>query len=370
MIVGFDAKRAYYNTRGLGSYSRTVLEAVQKYFPSNDYHLFKPRKRGRIWNNDTGFAVHDNGVMPGAYWRTFQLGSEVQNKGLDIFHGLSNELPIFLPSKTTRYVVTVHDLIWWKHPEYYPLIDKQIYKWKILKAMANADHVIAVSENTKLDLIDFFPEVKNKISVIYPPCGEVFYQKKSDLNLHGIREKFNLPERFILYVGSLSKNKGVGNLIIMLSQIDSGLSLVIVGEGSEKGSLSELSKKHKVAKRIYWLAQSTNPDQMELSGIYQMALATILSSQYEGFGLPIIESLASRTPVITINHSSLPEAAGPGAVYANSSSPDDLSVAITTLLSDTQLYNWLSNVGIEHALRFKPQSKVRELMGLYQNLMP
>ena len=369
MKVGFDAKRAYLNTRGLGTYSRSILESVQKYFPCNQYYLYKPKGGRQVWDDRTGFTVRDNGLTPGVYWRIFGIGSEIIKDRLDIYHGLSNELPVFLPSKTTKNVVTIHDVIWWKHPEFYPLIDKQIYKWKTLKALANADHIIAVSENTRLDLIDLFPDAGNKISVVHPPCGEVFYRKKSAADLQVIRKNFDLPNKFILYVGSLNRNKGVDSLIIMLSQMESSLNLVIVGEGSEKVSLFELSKKHKVAKQVYWLNKSRNPNQIELSSIYQMAMATILPSHYEGFGLPIIESLASRTPVITANHSSLPEAAGPGAVYIKSNNPDELSAAIETVLSDSQLYDQLLDDGYEHALRFKSQLKITELMQLYEDLV-
>ena len=216
----------------------------------------------------------------------------------------------------------------------------------------------------------FSPQSENKLSVINPICAETFYVRKSVEELRAVSNRFNLPENFILYVGALSKNKGVENIIKALSiKRDLDLSLVVVGDGSERKNLLSLSKKHGLGERILWLNQQADPSQFELSAIYQMSKVTVLLSRYEGFGLPIIESLASRTPVITMNHSSLPEAADGGGYYLKSDDPSEVAFAIETILSDDELYNGLTDVGYQHSLNFKQEVKANELMSLYNSLL-
>src|SRR5690606_1049646 len=164
MIIGFDTKRAFKNYTELGNYSRIILKSWNQNFPTNDYHLFTPQVSKDY--SEVTFACNnanqqtvtpkDLWKLPGisGIWRSIFQGMKHCESQLDIFHGLSNEIPLF-KNKSTKYVVTVHDLLFCRYPELFNPIDVQIYKMKMGRSCRAADQVIAVSEQTKDDLISY-----------------------------------------------------------------------------------------------------------------------------------------------------------------------------------------------------------------------
>ena len=178
MKIGFDAKRFFNNFTGLGNYSRFVIDAVSKYNSENEYFLYSPKIQNHpeltpILNRENIKII----TPPSAYtflkaaslWRTWGISSESRTKELNVFHGLSQELPLNLP-KTLKKVVTVHDLIFVRYPNLYKSIDVAIYKWKVKAACRQADKILATSKQTKHDLIDFLKIEEKKIEVVYQGC--------------------------------------------------------------------------------------------------------------------------------------------------------------------------------------------------------
>ena len=179
MNIGFDAKRAFTNFTGLGNYSRTLIETLVRYYPDNAYHLFTP-KTNDIPNFDfiktqPSISIHTplsvgtpleqylRAFHP--FWRSFSIKNEIEKANIDVFHGLSHELPFRMP-KNVKTVVTIHDLIHERFPEYYPYIDRKIYSFKFKKACEMADVVVAISEQTKQDIVDFYKIDAHKILCI------------------------------------------------------------------------------------------------------------------------------------------------------------------------------------------------------------
>jgi glycosyltransferase involved in cell wall biosynthesis len=337
MKIGFDAKRAVSNRTGLGNYSRSLLRELALQFPSNEYHLFSP-------TNDTGLIHTDLEQIPNwhlhcskarikAYWRSFSMVKDLKDAGIHIYHGLSNELPYGINKSGIRSVVTIHDLIFKVYPETYSLSERLVYDRKFRYACTVADKIVAVSEHSKQDICRFYGIAPEKICVIYQPCRNHFYTPRTDAENEQVRQLLNLPERYLLYVGTIEARK---NLKSIIHAFETGLKLentplVIVGKG---GDYAKDCKKEIVAAGLepYFIWKEDVNDAVVLQSIIQMAAALIYPSSYEGFGLPVAEASLCGTPVITNNVSSLPEAGGKDVWYIDPKQPESISEAAKYIL--------------------------------------
>ena len=212
-----------------------------------------------------------------------------------------------------KTVVTIHDLIFKRYPEYYTYADRKIYDWKFGHACRNADRIIAISEQTKRDVIHFYNIAPEKIEVVYQSCHDQFKQKKSRGSINAILEKYSIPNDFMLYVGSLAGRKNVLGVLKVYEVLKESerLPLVVVGSGKK---YKQLMQQYIAGHGLQSLVKFVQIQDHELPALYQAASIFIYLSFYEGFGLPVIEALFSQTPVITSNISSLPEAAGPDSI--------------------------------------------------------
>ena len=183
MKIGFDGKRAVQNFTGLGNYSRYILEILCKFYPQNEYILYAPRKRSNEKLSELlaqypqakmAYPSTSFGKKLSSIWRIWGISKQIEQEGVQLYHGLSNEIPLNVKKKGFKTIVTIHDLIFLRFPQYYKYIDRQIYTYKFRKACLNADKIIAVSECTKRDIIDIFQIQENKIEVVYQGCDESF----------------------------------------------------------------------------------------------------------------------------------------------------------------------------------------------------
>ena len=174
--IGYDAKRLFNNFTGLGNYSRTLLANLAEYYPDNAYFLYSPKiaknDETHFFLNSALFNVQLPKRGPGAYWRSVGIKRDLLKHKIQLFHGLSHEIPLGLEKANIRSIVTIHDLIFERFPEHYPFIDRKIYSLKFRYACRHADHIVAISENTKQDIIEFYDIPPEKISVIYQSCHE------------------------------------------------------------------------------------------------------------------------------------------------------------------------------------------------------
>ncbi|MEQ9423414.1 MAG: glycosyltransferase family 1 protein [Cyclobacteriaceae bacterium] len=366
MRIGFDAKRAFYNSRGLGNYSRNLITGLTKFFPDNLYVGYSPKlKSGLVSANDASQfnqVRHDRHFLP-AWWRSVGISNEITHDRLDIYHGLSGELPL-QNGGNAKMVVTIHDFNWHVVPQNYPFIDRKIYQWKALQAIKRADRVIAVSEWTKRSLLAFYPPAKEKTTVISPSISEEWFENSSiELKLK-VKEKFQLPDHFMLYVGALEKYKNIQLIINSLK--DSEVSLVIVGTGTYEVELKKQTAEAKLSDRILFINEIDNPSAEEIRCIYSLAMATILPSLSEGFGIPVIESLACKTPALVANTTSLPEVVGPGGLLFEVNNVQSLTNCINQIVSDSVLRDDLSKRGYEHAKNYSSETASGKLIELYK----
>jgi glycosyltransferase involved in cell wall biosynthesis len=364
MKVVYDAKRFFHNTSGLGNYSRDLIRILSKFYPENQYILLNKNKseRGKdiLDAPNVFFAPTSKGKMS----RQFKMGKDAQNLDADIFHGLSGELPLKWNAKPIKKIVTIHDLIFVRFPQYYTWFDRKIHFWKFKKAANSADRVIAISEQTKRDIIYFLKINEDKIDVVYQGCHASFKERPKTELLDQVKQKFKLPEKFLLNVGTIEERKNLLNIVKALE--GKPIPLVVVGKKNKKyfQKIQKAIKKSKV--QVSFLE---NVSMEELTAIYRLADIFIYPSFFEGFGIPVIEALFSETVVITSNTSCLPEAGGPDSVYVNPENVDDIRAKINFLWENESERKRRAEKGLQFVQKFNDEVIADEIMKVYESLV-
>jgi glycosyltransferase involved in cell wall biosynthesis len=365
MKIAFDAKRFFHNSSGLGNYSRDLVRILAEHFPDNEYVLLEQKKseHGKSIFNFSNVSFHK--IQSKNFARQLQFGKVAQEINSDIFHGLSGELPLKWNKKSIKKVVTIHDLIFVRYPQFYSFIDRKIHFWKFKKACNQADLIIAISEQTKRDIIDFLKVPAAKIRVVYQGCHQTFKEKKTKEFLEEIKTKFNLPERFILNVGTIEPRKNVLNVVKTI--LGTEINLIIIGKKTKYSEkINQFILKNNLQNHVFFLE---NVSMEELSAIYQLADIFVYPSLFEGFGIPVIEALFSKTAVITSNCSSLPEAGGANSLYINPENLEDLKSKILFLWNNKAERKRLSEKGLEFVKKFSDVNIAQNLMKVYNEVL-
>lgn len=371
MNIGFDAKRVFHNATGLGNYARDVLRILHRRRPEHAYFAYTPRP-GPLPFEISGERFHVRGprgllgrALP-ALWRTRGIVGDLRRDGIRLFHGLSNELPLGLGRAGIASVVTVHDLIFERFPELYPPLDRRIYAAKTRSAVARAARVIAISAQTKRDLVELYGVPETRIRVVYQTCHEAFRAPVPEERLRVVRARHQLPETFVLAVGTLERRK---NLLLVLQALERlpGVPLVAVGRPTPYADeLHAFARAHGLADRVRLLSGVSTPD---LAAMYRLATVAVYPSIFEGFGIPILEALFSGTPVVTTRGGCFWEAGGPGSAYVDPRDPEEMRAALALLLEDPAKRAAMREAGLRHAAQFSEDAIADALFGTYQDAL-
>ena len=359
MRIGFDSKRAFQNTRGLGNYSRNLINGLLCDYPDNQYYLFGPlpvNKEYADWlrkvaNQVTLISPDSDSSIKKMLWRSYFMENDIKNNKLDIYHGLSHEIPFKSKNKHTKYIVTIHDLLFLRFRQNFKWVDIQIYLSKIKYSCYHADLILAVSEQTKQDLINFLDVPSEKIVVSYQSCSDLYYQEQNDAIKTFVKASYNLPDNYYLFVGALVKHKNIAQIIEALALLPKEIQypLVIVGKGNEyKKHLLKIVKKHQLADKVHFIDYVLSE---HLLSIYQLAKLLIWPSLFEGFGIPLLEAMKSHVPVITSNLTALPEICNEAAILVNPYAYQQISHAMLDA-DHVEIREKLINLGIERAAYF------------------
>ncbi|MGI4021455.1 MAG: glycosyltransferase family 4 protein [Janthinobacterium lividum] len=367
--IGFDAKRAFLNKTGLGNYSRATIKVLAENFPENEYYLYTP-KVGHTTESDFLLSLTNAHTKTPAtsifksLWRSKGIIADLKRDKIQLYHGLSQELPFNIKKSGIKTVVTIHDLIYLKYPAYFSLINRKIYEWKAKTACENADLIIAISEQTKTDLIKYFHLSPKKIKVVYQGCDPAFRKQENDAVKEVVRIKYELPQKYILNVGTIETRKNLLIIAKALKDIPADIFLVIVGKQTNYAVLlKKYLVKEALQNRVLFLS---NVSFRDLPAIYQLAEVFVYPSRYEGFGIPIVEALSSGTPVIAATGSCLEEAGGSDSIYVD---PDDniaFAQQLNLVLSNDQLRLEMKTKGLEYVRRFEEKNIAQNLMNVYQ----
>lgn len=382
MNIGYDAKRAYHNGTGLGHYSRTLLQSLSHYYPAHQYYLFNPAPSNAY--QVKGDNIHE--VVPVGFlnqvfrsvWRSSWVKKDLKKLGINLYHGLSHEIPVGLPATGIKSVVTIHDLIHERYPQQYNAIDVKIYSKKFRYACAQADQVIAISEQTKSDIIEFYKTPEEKIKVCYQSCNPAFGMALPDEKIKAVKEKYGLPDQYFLSVGSVIERKNLLNSCkaLFLLRNELNIPLVVIGDGGKyKQQVKDYILQNGLESRVIFLSDSpvarssaSFQSAADFPAIYQSALAMLYPSFFEGFGIPVLEALWSRLPVITSNISCLPEAGGAAAFYVDPNSSEEIAAAMKKIYYDKIVVADMVEKGLQHALNFTTEKTAVSVMNVYKAL--
>lgn len=370
MRIGFDAKRLFVNNTGLGNYSRTLVENLHRFHPEHDLYLYAPR----LVRNDRTEVFFESGYRlrspmgPAKMgWRSFGMTHNLRKDGIELYHGLSHELPFNLEKSKIPSVVTIHDLLYKYFPMDFPLIDRWVYEKKFSAACSKADRIIAISEATRTDIMEHFGIRPQRIQVIYQTIHPIFRHTPVMETISNVREKYNLPAEFILYVGSIIRRK---NLEVLIKALDlmppkKRLPLIIVGNG--KIYLDYIEQLIDDLKLHHNIIRIKNPSLDEINIFYRLASISVYPSLMEGFGLPVLESIACGTPVITTRRSSLVEAGGKVAYYIDGGDEEELAALMMQKIGTKESFG--ENIEVQrHLAQFYPERLTEQLDNLYKEV--
>ena len=376
MTIAYDAKRITNNATGLGNYSRFVLETLTEFRPENRYLLYSPStgdpalyKRLLSHRSVHLFTPHRAlALLGGSIWRNYSVPRQLPQQHVDLYHGLSNELPIGLyRARRIGTVVTIHDLAFVRYPQFYKGIDRLLYRKKYGASARHADRVITVSEATRRDVIDIFGVEEERVTTVYQGCSEAFASITPE-QVAEARDHFALPRRYILFVGSVEERKNLALIVEALGQLqDRELHLVAVGRKTPYvQTVLECARRMGVLSRLHLLHGVPNS---YLPGIYAGAEVFVYPSRFEGFGIPIIEALNAGVPVIGATGSCLEEAGGPHSLYTDPKDATMLAAMIDRVVIDISLRKRMIEEGRRYVERFTPKRIAKELSTIYEEVL-
>ena len=367
--IGFDAKRLVRNGTGLGNYGRTLVGDLSAAVPSGWRLLLYAPDEGReelrakvrpssdiCWR----YPAARTGLGR-ALWRTGSgLVTDLQRDGVQLYHGLSGELPRGIRAAGIRTVVTIHDLIFLRHPEFYPWLDAKVYAWKFRNTCREADRIIAISERTKRDVMELGGVGEDRIDVVYQSCDAKYAAPLPVGQVRSVLERYGVSGRYVLSVGTIEERKNLALAVRALDYLPEGVHLVAVGRRTRYAErLPSSSRVH--------LLSGVGDD--ELAALYQGAEVFVYPSRYEGFGIPVIEAIHSGLPVVACTGSCLEEAGGPDSLYVSPDDAEDFAHAVTQLLKGAEGREERIRRSQQYVRRFEGRDVAGQVLTIYQELL-
>jgi glycosyltransferase involved in cell wall biosynthesis len=372
MHIGFDGKRFFRNVTGLGNYARSTVLGLAEHFPGHRYTLYAPRLAGPFCTMPLPEPLRVHEACPAgrafpALWRSLAIPAAAGRDRIDIYHGLSHELPLTNFPPQVRTAVTMHDLLFLTPPPRDPLVAPHRDARKYPLSSRRAALVVASSRPPPEDVQELFGVQPDRIRVAYQSCNPAFAAGIDAADLDGLRSRLALPRDFVLFVGSLIERKGVRTLIEAAAKLPPGdrPDLVIVGTGPLEADLRDQARSAGLHDRTRFLGQVAGAD---LPGLYRLARVFAYPSLGEGFGIPILEALTSGTPVVTSTGSCFAEAGGDAALYAAPGDAGELAAALLRALTDDALRRDMVERGKAHAAAFHIARTSARLMDIYTEL--
>lgn len=373
MTIYLDVSAGVNVKAGLGRYCRTLTTAMLPHLdepPTLFYNTITERSQlPQEWTSLPQKTIHRGYKV----WRMQVWMGQLFHQNFQrlvpqatLFHGMEH---LLMPLKNIPTVITVHDLIFKLFPEHHKKLNYIFLNQAMPLFVKRADHIITISESSKRDLIEHYHTPPEKISVIYEAAAPDF-RPPTAVQINAAKNRYHLPEQFLLVVGTIEPRKNYSRLIEALMQLRAkhpDLKLVVVGS---KGWLYE-SFFQKIADlnatdHVIFTGFVSDED---LPAVYAAATITVMASIYEGFGLPILEAMACGTPVVSSNRASLPELGGNAAYYFNPEDIEEMAAVINTVLEDSALRITLRDKGVEQAARFSWEKTAQETIAIYRQLL-
>ena len=382
MRIGINAFYLGAVTTGSGQYITHLVSQLTRLGSENKYVLFNFKDAGRK-TQDTGNAhpascilhpvptpfdsISEN--LAKLWFEQVSFPRACRRQGVELAHVPYFASPLF---PTTPTIVTVHDLIPMLLPAYRGSILVRLYTLLVAVAAKRADMVLTDSQASKWDIVRLLDIPSERVRVIYLAADDIYQPVLDKHRLAATRQKYGLPERYLLYLGGFDQRKNVPTLLKAFAQLarHSKAFLVVAGRLPEEGSVffpdpRSIVQELGVRERVVFTGWVPEEDK---AALYSGARALVFPSLYEGFGLPPLEALACGTPVIASNQGSLPEIAGDGGLLLEQDDVDGLAGAMEKLLNDDTLWGNLREKGLAHAARFSWEKTARETLAVYREV--
>lgn len=364
MILAFDAKRAFVNSTGLGSYARNHLAMIASIDTVTHIMACTPNVKirdSRLENSKIQVITPEGvwHVLP-SLWRRFRLGKIAQHHKAQIFHGLSAELPGDIARFAGKKVVTVHDVLFKTRPWEYSAFDRRMHDYKLRMALDAADKVVCISRQTLHELLAEYQVDPTKCEVIYQPVHPDFYRA------HTFKELIHPPfQKFLLSVGTLEPRKNTLSLLLAVEELN--IPLVLIGRIKRAYRPVVVPVLERLTKKGL-LCQAQADDIRTLAAWYHHAHLVVYPSLAEGFGLPPLEAAAAGKACVTGPSPCLTEASGLSELQT-SGSREDLTAVIQALWNDPQRLSQLSEKAKSHAETLKITSITEIWKSFYTSLL-
>ncbi|MBZ0283586.1 MAG: glycosyltransferase family 4 protein [Anaerolineae bacterium] len=362
MHIGIDTRLTYYRTGGISTYMRRLVLALESLDMQNRYTILHSRKafetltkrfqRANIWT-----PCHHR-------FERLALSVELAPFKLDILHS-----PDFIPPirGAQRHIITVHDLTFLHYPQFLTPDARRYYNDQIATAVRQADHILADSTATKIDLINMLSVPSEKITVHMLGVDERFQPLPQNV-LEQRSHELNLPDAYILFVGTLEPRKNIIGLLkayqLLIENLPDAPPIMLVGR---QGWLFEDMQKQmdslKLGSHLIWREDITDES---LPVVYNRASMLVLPSFYEGFGFPALEAMACGTVPIVSNRSSLPEVVGDVGLQINPDDPNDIASAMEHALNHTHWRKQMQQAGLKRAKTFTWEQTASIVLSVYR----
>jgi glycosyltransferase involved in cell wall biosynthesis len=362
--IGIDARRLH--DFGIGTYIRNLLRHLARLDRDTEFVvLAHPSDCDSLTSLGRNFRIVPESAANYSVAEQVRIPLTLLRERVTLFHAPHYVLP---PLVTCRSVVTIHDCIHLMFPQYLPSRLAFTYARKSIELAARrATRVMTVSESSKRDILRFVDIPADKIDVIYNAYDERFGVEPREEEVIRVRERYQLHDEFVLYAGNVKPHKNLERLIEAFNLVRQRgldhLKLVLIGdEISKYARLRRAVHSHQLHKYVRFLGYL--PEET-LAVMYRLAGVFVFPSLYEGFGLPPLEAMASGTPVVTSNVSSLPEVAGDAAVLVDPYRPEAIADGIQRVLCDESLRRDLRAKGLARAHQFSWEASVQRVREIY-----
>jgi len=362
--IAIDARKL--SDFGIGTYIRNLIVALSELDEENQYVLFVGQRGSQelpdlpdnfrpLVERSPSYSVRE---LIALSWKLYRLD-------LDLYHSTHYVLPAVVPC---RAVVTIHDIIHLLYPEFLPSALAFFYAQRMIRrSLSRGDRIIAVSQNTKTDLMDYFKVDGRKIRVVYSGVTDRFRQRVASSEIAARQAEFGIDRPYLLFVGNPKPHKNLDNVVKAyaraLSLHDFPHQLVCVGDrGGQEFKIRQRAEQLGIGERILLLGHVA---QEALPAIYQGAACFLYPTLYEGFGLPVVEAMASRVPVITSNTSALKEIAAGYADLVNPLDLDGMAGAIVRSVSDSDHRKSLRKLGQRRSEDFRWRQAAEKTLEIY-----
>lgn len=371
--IGIDARFYGPESKGLGRYTKELVDNILRIDQENEYVVFLRRENFDSFNTDNPRVKK---VLADIRWYTFKeqiiFPLIIWREKLDFIHFTHFNVPLLTPIK---FIITIHDLILTKHatarastlsPVFY-WMKNLAYRVTIYAAAKRARIIIAISKYTRQDIIKKFKVDKNKVSMVYEGVADSLINKKN-IDDKNVILGYNIHRPYILYVGNAYPHKNLDGLIKVFPKIKEkfkDLKLVLVGK--EDYFYARLKKQVKNSKQVDIFFPGFVPDD-DLISFYVQAKVYVFPSFFEGFGLPPLEAMQHSCPVVSSNKTCLPEVLGEAAVYFDPNNEDEMVKQILKILEDTNLQSGLKEKGLKQVKKYSWQTCAKETVIVYNQI--